>query len=1087
MTTLVPYLLLACLAEPFPLPDNLSTIEPLLQTAPDARELLQRHGFVVLPRGTTDLVAAFPSHGSYPVLVTSDVMLQLWFEAHRVTCEEVEKECLYPSLRELIAELLATRPPILSGPLLAAWRLNERDLYVAAALAGLDLAPPAEIAEEVRGLVDAVRSASWQGCWPSDDYTQYAPRGPYATDPVLADYFRVAKWLGRRYLPLDGTAGSPSTLRQAAAMVVRLWANPRAAALWDRIAAARVLLAGEFNQLTPPEVERALVAVLGEDWRLGDLADTDECERVLAELRRGGYPDSDVRHRLAPAEDGSWPTRSMALLPEHRLPDAALFQQFLEQGEPPSGLAVAAALGDPRAVETLRPNAAAEARLKATEAAWQAVEEPPITLAWLNLLRSLRPDADDAPAFMRTSGWADKRLNTALASWAHLRHNNLLYSVQPISRIRIEALSDGDSPASGYVEPNPVFWRAYAELCRDLRRRLAALEMLPPTPRQLLLKLADTADRFADYATLELAGKPLPESAHELIEFGEFIARFPHGETRLIADIATLGGTVRHIGTGAFHPLIVLFETAEGTTAAVGAVSSYYEFDHAERFTDERWRELLEATYAVPEPPAWTRSYRAAAGAIDPAVRARLRAAEEALLAGEREQGETLARAVAAEMRGTELEVEAQLLIARDALRRDEPERAQRALLPCLRMLGCPAYDEAMRLLRDLTGETRREAWTSAAAERLRSALAATAPRPGLSAVEDRRRQDLRAKLYLASYLHWAIDPAGLSRAIAECADSELLPALRWLAAYRGATNGTGRSFQAATFMALAEEYPASQLGEAAAAFAFLLLAEQDPAAALAVVEPMLSREPGPESEPEAVAALRELGMDGEIAPLAQEVAKPTFDIALQAGRDGRWDLWSQALRVLRLASEQDEDEWTRDDLAFLEWFESHREASAPQLQLWLNFEGTAAQVAAAALADRYPTHPLAPWALYRLSDTPEPEFQDGLIRNYPGHPATLLVRGKLAEQTGDYDEAFRLYRVAGQSEALTPPDMADAALVAGEWLSEKLERADALLAIFADYAALAGGDNPRHWILSQSVRKDDFLEAAGDPAPSQR
>ena len=51
---------------------------------------------------------------------------------------------------------------------------------------------------------------------------------------------------------------------------------------------------------------------------------------------------------------------------------------------------------------------------------------------WLQAIRLLQAPADQTalPYFMQTTAWQQEKLNTQLASWTQLRHDNLLYAKQ---------------------------------------------------------------------------------------------------------------------------------------------------------------------------------------------------------------------------------------------------------------------------------------------------------------------------------------------------------------------------------------------------------------------------------------------------------------------------------------------------------------------------------------------------------------------------------------------------------------------------------------------------------------------------------
>ena len=70
------------------------------------------------------------------------------------------------------------------------------------------------------------------------------------------------------------------------------------------------------------------------------------------------------------------------------------------------------------------------------------------------------------PYFMQTPWWGKKNLNTALASWAELKHDAILYAKQPMEA---ECGDGGPEPpvVKGYIEPNLKFWNKALELLRN--------------------------------------------------------------------------------------------------------------------------------------------------------------------------------------------------------------------------------------------------------------------------------------------------------------------------------------------------------------------------------------------------------------------------------------------------------------------------------------------------------------------------------------------------------------------------------------------------------------------------------------------
>jgi hypothetical protein len=126
------------------------------------------------------------------------------------------------------------------------------------------------------------------------------------------------------------------------------------------------------------------------------------------------------------------------------------------------------------------------------ESAWHSS----IYSDWLYVLRTLSEPTTDSrfPEAMRTRAWALRRLNTQLASWTQLRHTAVLYAKQPYAPIFVCYY-----PA-GFVEPNPLFWGALADMAEHTRK---VIETLPMQGANLWQ--ARRADIPARFTTLDLA------------------------------------------------------------------------------------------------------------------------------------------------------------------------------------------------------------------------------------------------------------------------------------------------------------------------------------------------------------------------------------------------------------------------------------------------------------------------------------------------------------------------------------------------------------------------------------------------------
>jgi hypothetical protein len=241
-----------------------------------------------------------------------------------------------------------------------------------------------------------------------------------------------------------------------------------------------------------------------------------------------------------------------------------------------------------------------------------------------------------------------------LASWAQLRHDNLLYVKQSFTTVMIAC----EYPA-GYVEPYPAFYAALQAYAQAGQRALASLAVDPhaemaQAARQNGLDYFSRVDAVAEQlhtlAEKELADQPftaeeeafLKSIVKRQVDFhgggcggstfeeqwdGWYAGLFYQRDDNpaVIADVHTNPnadpGTplypprVLHAATGAVSPLYFLVDTDEGTSLYVGPAFTYFEVTETGspplRLDDEAWRKRL-ASSPYPEAPTWTQSFRPA-------------------------------------------------------------------------------------------------------------------------------------------------------------------------------------------------------------------------------------------------------------------------------------------------------------------------------------------------------------------------------------------------------------------------------------------------------------------------------------------
>jgi hypothetical protein len=132
---------------------------------------------------------------------------------------------------------------------------------------------------------------------------------------------------------------------------------------------------------------------------------------------------------------------------------------------------------------------------------------------WLGCLRELSaPTADPKyPEVMHTRAWADKSINTQLASWTQLRHDTILYVKQSAT-----AMAACDYPA-GYVEPRPEFWRRFQRMAERASTLMEDVSPAQPSG-QMNTGRSEGADSTGPRTGLRRTGKNRVEYFREFAQ-----------------------------------------------------------------------------------------------------------------------------------------------------------------------------------------------------------------------------------------------------------------------------------------------------------------------------------------------------------------------------------------------------------------------------------------------------------------------------------------------------------------------------------------------------------------------------------------
>ena len=245
------------------------------------------------------------------------------------------------------------------------------------------------------------------------------------------------------------------------------------------------------------------------------------------------------------------------------------------------------------------------------------------------------------PPILRSPAWNARDLNSALGSWAELKHDTVLYTKMP------EFMGGGGPPSSGpapaYVEPNPDVFYRMAYLAQNLAEGLSvrgyenslaedSANSSMPIDRQIyaMRSLGEQYGKLGDIAASELQGQTPDEDARYLIT--SCLGLLECNEDTLpekspvpvVAAVAGADNEVLEAAVGKVDRIYVVVPLDGKLYVAQGGVFSYFEFSQprAERLTDEEWRVRLESS--PPARPAWTNSFLLAGGEVRNALAFRI-------------------------------------------------------------------------------------------------------------------------------------------------------------------------------------------------------------------------------------------------------------------------------------------------------------------------------------------------------------------------------------------------------------------------------------------------------------------------------
>lgn len=491
-----------------------------------------------------------------------------------------------------------------------------------------------EVPSEVRALADdELKNIKAEGNAASNitgndiDYSQFKVRGNYTKNENLKKYFKVNMLYSQELVRLENPDGSINldALKQAILISRHMLKDETSFKLWQDIYKPISFLVENTEDITPIDIYKSISKVT-KDNSVEAILDEKVLSAVADDIKNTDDP------KIKP-DSG----KVFAFLPQRAVVDNTWLQNLVDtdrMSKRPvvSGVDLMALLGNSLAERLTLTN---EDNLKwdkfkdryeetkaMVDARTDKEEKANIYRTWLWVLKAFNNEYGEGyPDFMRSERWQYKDLNTALASWAQLKHDTVLYAKQ------FGAEMGGDEPTiiKHYVEPNVNLYRRvkylvgltmdadekYSLLNNDQKARLKDFDdMLEFLIKVSIEELKDETTSDEDNDRLGVIGG---EMENIFIAFnkddvnGEYEIRPSERDTANIADIQKIGsndvdkpeGSFLEVGSGSFSYMTAIYRLDGKYFVGSGPVMNYYEFYSEDRLTNDDFKELLSNFYSA--------------------------------------------------------------------------------------------------------------------------------------------------------------------------------------------------------------------------------------------------------------------------------------------------------------------------------------------------------------------------------------------------------------------------------------------------------------------------------------------------------
>ena len=628
---------------------NLLNPTQLKEFDPQLSQQLGEDGFAIVPALNAQLFQVYEQndYSEFPNFVTTDLYLQLYHLYIDCMLRELEMYRLFALMVDYSYEMLQEMRKIYQkaeegSEMERAAAHNVRFFTVAETLfRGMESFDPGNdelIAEEVEKVMKAEDNTSrFMADYKEVHfaYSLFRPRGHYTRNHVLKEYFRGMMWLQSVPFGMD----HEDEVNAAVMIAYVMKDNKSLREKYEKFDRLITFLMGKPDNLS---IQQVITEVEKAGLPMEELLRN---KQAMSQLKKNLEKIGNEQTRIRPKYENTSHNK-ICIMPQRYQPDAEVLQEMVDYDNKPTlratpkGLDIMAAMGISAAEQILMEEKTdwkdLGKNLKLMKKRMSEIDwNENIATQWMQTLKVMNvkdKNTRKLPYFMQNPEWSKKDLNAALASWAELKHDAILYAKQPMG-----AECGGGGPpepvVKGYVEPNVTFWKKAIELLYNTEKLLKDQDLLTE-------KIGDATERMREEALFllrlsekELAGQELTDEEYDQLQYigATFenisldLLREPQqllsgwtdveGADRrvaLVADVYTANAdnnpnkSILFEAVGNADEIYVVVEIGGYLYLTRGAVLSYREFIQPigqPRLTDEEWQKELESNprKGVPE------------------------------------------------------------------------------------------------------------------------------------------------------------------------------------------------------------------------------------------------------------------------------------------------------------------------------------------------------------------------------------------------------------------------------------------------------------------------------------------------------